>query len=545
MSKSAVQEQTLQNVGVFQLPLSQLKLVEEAPAEIRAQFQVRKSDDSFGMAELEASLLHHGLIYPLILDRSHGADYAIAGNRRLKCLRKIHANNPAIDVNVVDVRDFAGDEREIAMAVNIALPPHPVDRYEVLAAQVNAGMSPEDVAARYAMTLQQVGRVLALAELAPEIRDAWRDEKIDAQVAQAFTLAPDKAEQVKLFKALDKTNNISAWQIREKFVKNRDVGKTLEFVGIDAYENAGGKVKRDLFGTSHTVSDEKLLNKLYLTQMDAACQTLLDEGWSFAFTTDSLGSTRYSYGQIDVAKVTMTKAEKETQAALTARVEASDDDSEAAEQLEALEAAVKLRAYTADHKKRSGCFLSVAHDGSLDIEYGRVKPSEKSKAKAPAATKAKEKGGKAKAPEVSSVVAFRLDQQLLKATAAAIIAASPGKGLGPMLASIVATQITWTRPMGIPMPVSAMLGDIRLVIDVKIMQRQIKEAFDAKDYFNSIPRDMIAAAVSESISVDQATKVRSMSKEQAAKYAVSNVPKTGWLPKQLRMRGYDAPKAKK
>jgi ParB family transcriptional regulator, chromosome partitioning protein len=535
MPRTATQEAPQVTSGVFRLPLSVLKLVSEAPPEVREQLQVRKSDDSAGMDELEASLRHHGVIYPLILDRSHGGDYTVAGNRRLKCLRRIFAEHLDREIDVVDVRDYPGDEREVAMAVNIALPPHPVDRYEVLAAQIKAGLSPEDVAARNALTLTQVTRILALAELAPEIRDAWREERIKGDVAQAFTRAPSKEDQVKFFKSMEKNNNITAWQVNEKFAKGRNAGRSLAFVGIETYEQAGGKVTLDAFDMNyHQVSDQKLLEKLFLQRMDQECTRLIDDGWSFAVTTSSLGSDRYAYGQVEVAKVTMTKAEKETHAALTSRVEASDDDTEAAIALEELDHAVKLRAYTADHKKRSGCFVDVGRDGSLEIEYGRTKPAEKRKIEAEK-TKAK-KGAttKAKPAAISQVVEFRLEQQLLKATAKALVTSQSGKGLPGLLARIVATQIKWERPGDIPPTVSNLLSDVRRLIEPKIMQAALLEAFDRKDYFSSIPKELVAAAVSESMGVAHATKARSMTKENAAKFANANVPK-GWLPRQLAL----------
>jgi ParB family transcriptional regulator, chromosome partitioning protein len=545
MPRTATQEKPVVTSGVFKLPIHLLKLVSEAPPDIRAMLQVRKSDDSAGLEELEASLRHHGVIYPLIIDRSHGADYTVAGNRRLKCLRKILGDTDA-EIDVVDVRDFRGDEREIAMAVNIALPPHPVDRYEVLATQIHAGLSPEDVAARNAMTLQQVSRVLALAELAPEIRDAWRDSKIDTQTAQAFTLAPDKAEQVKFFNTLMKSGHLSAWQIHEKFVKNRDAGTTLEFVGIEAYEKCGGTVRRDLFGKHHTVSDEKLLGKLFQGRMTAECEKLVKEGWSFAVPAADLGNDRYSYSQIEVAKVTMTKAERERHAELTARVEASDDDFEADSELEALDEAVKLRAYTDSHKKRSGCILSMNSFGQLEVQYGKVKPAERSKAPAAKGKKAGKLDAKGKpaAPEASGLLKARLERQLLAGTAAAIVAASQGsKGLGPLLGRIVAKQIG-VSVSNTPPTVAEQLDALRKLIDPKIMQHAIWQAFDDKDYFNSVPKDLIAAAVSESMSTEHATKVRGMGKELAAKFAIANVTKTGWLPRELRVPGYQKVKRK-
>jgi ParB family transcriptional regulator, chromosome partitioning protein len=521
------------NTGSFKLPLSQLKLISEAPQEIRERYQVRKSDDTSGIDELEASLRHNGLIYPLIIAENA---YTIAGNRRLKCLRKLsNGDDPMIDV--VDVRNFKGDEREIAMAVNIALPPHPVDRYEVLAAQHAAGLSVDDIADRNALTTAQVKRILALAALAPEIRDAWRAGKLERDVAQAFTLAPDQEEQIKFWNKIKSSGHISAWQVHEKFIgaKDRDVGKILEFVGVEEYELAGGTVRRDLFGVHHAVSDHSLLQQLFHAKMAVLCDDLIKDGWSFAIPVTELGQERYAYGVLEVAKVTSTKAEKQQLSDLQDRIDASDDDFEAANDFEDLEAKIRMRAFTPEHKARSGCFVEITADGTPKVEYGRTKPPEKSKAAKPAKpdkSKATKDGAKAAPAEASSVVKFRLEQQLLKATAAALTKAE-SKGLPGMLARVIAELINWQRPGMTPEAVSASLPMLRKAIPPKIMIAALVEAFDRKDYFNSIPKDLIAAAVSSSMGVSHATKVRTMSKEGAAKFAIGNIPK-GWLPQELR-----------
>ena len=51
-------------------------------------------------------------------------------------------------------------------------------------------------------------------------------------------------------------------------------------------------------------------------------------------------------------------------------------------------------------------------------------------------------------------------------------------------------------------------------------------------------------AVREAMGDDHARKVGAMGKADAAKFATANLPKLKWLPKQLRVAGYDGPTKK-
>lgn len=527
------------------IQIKNLRLANEAPA--NANLVVRKSDDAVGMAELEASIKHMGVVYPLIVTMIKDQNFVIAGNRRLKCLRKLHGVDSTLEVPVVFTDEYTGDDvqpAEVAMAVNISLPPHDVDRFEIFSAQIKAGLSPDDLASRTALSLKQISQVLALAELAPEIREAWRNGLISKSAAEAFTLAPSHEEQLKFYKKSGP--KVSDFAIKHRFGTPQDVGLTLEFVGIENYEKTGGKVRRDLFGTSHHVDNLKMLTRLYEERIDAECARLIADGWAFAESTKAIGSARYSYGSITPSKITTTKAEKEKLAALDKRMEESGEsgDIDAENEKEELEAAIQLRAFTKENKARSGCFVGMSYTGELEIEYGRTKPAEASKAPKPKAGKVAE--GKPAKPEASGVLKQRLESQLLTATAAAIVTATQGaKGLGPLLGRLVASQIVPERAYSTPDVVRNGIEAIRRNIDPKVMQAAIAQAFDAKDYFASISKAMIVAVVQEAMGADHARKVGEMTKDDAAKFAVSNVIKTGWLPKELRVAGYAAKKAPK
>lgn len=78
-------------------------------------------------------------------------------------------------------------------------------------------------------------------------------------------------------------------------------------------------------------------------------------------------------------------------------------------------------------------------------------------------------------------------------------------------------------------------------LQAKALNKAIRAGFDAKDYFAAISRSMIVRAVAEAMGEDHARQVAKMNKGAAAKFATANLPKTGWLPVQLRTAHYDGP----
>ena len=79
----------------------------------------------------------------------------------------------------------------------------------------------------------------------------------------------------------------SAWQVKRMLTEERVPAGTAiaRFVGVDAYEAAGGPVLRDLFADEHEngvwLEDPKLLNDLAITNLTAAADELATR-WRWA-----------------------------------------------------------------------------------------------------------------------------------------------------------------------------------------------------------------------------------------------------------------------
>lgn len=585
---------------VSMIAISHLRYASEAPPILG--LQVRKSDDSEGLTELEASIRAHGVIVPLVFkETADGKMFVTAGNRRLKLLRKIYGE---IDVHApcVDSDHFKGDPREIAMATNVSLPPHPVDRYEVIASLVKEGMTPADAQLRFGMSQRHLAQVMRLGSLSQEIRDHYRSGHIDGKTAQAFTLSDDPKEQDRIYALIAKR----AYQGRVTYAdvtsailpaNNRDVGKFVAFVGVEACRKAKILKQEDLFATNHTVTDVKALKKMVDRKLSDKCDELCKAGWKWAFQEDHVPGNKWSYTLLgaDPKLGKATPAEEQMLKQLAAeedRNEEADEynhdlDVELEDKRELIEQEIRCRGFTAEQRAKAGCFVSVARDGSLSIEYGRVKPDDAKKVAASERTKpAKKKAAKpGQAAVLTSALAGRMTANLEKAAAsvlmrephiavasiiagcasggatlnvrvggesqqkpadfasvfAAAIKSSPAELL-MMLAQIAgkALSIVSYNPEGMPLNDK---GDAALLnaLPPAKLNKAIREAFDAEDYFKSVSIAAIVDAVRTAMGEDHARLVSKHGKADAAKYALTHVPKTGWLPKHLRTAHYDGP----
>ena len=565
----------------------------------------RKTNRSEGIEQLQASIRAQGIIQPLaIVDGGSGVYYVAEGNRRLRALEELRGSGAIDDtypvpVHIIDV----AIAQEAALAANIMrVPLHEADQYEAFKTLADEGLSEPEIASRFAIDAKRVKRILALGRLSPVILQAWRDGKLGYQAEEtvkAFTLAPSVKEQERVFKKLAKTDSVSGYNVRQEFGANKgDAGRFLTFVGKEAYEAAGGKITEDLFGTNHVISDPALAKRLADEKLKAECERLVAEGWSWASPLNELpNGAQWQWPTITI-KGTATPEEAKRLAELQEIIDAEEADDEAVadadREFDEIEERVKARSYDTATKAKSGCILSIGHSGQLEIRYGVQKPGA---IKAPAATakaSSKDKAkDKATAPTISNALVHRLSVQLTQAAAKAIVQhpkeafeiavaaliANQRYGLGARLshdgmdsntprravefrkaylnvaamtpeqqlealAAIVGQSLNFQSQSVLALP----LKDETVATICEVLGSEMVEAtrqtFDAEDYFGGISKPLILKAIEEALNADEARKVAGKPKADLVKFAVANVPPTGWLPAELRTSHYDGPGSK-
>lgn len=592
-------------------PINELYLAAEAPKGHNLTIRDSGRGSPMTDAELKASIYAKGIIYPLMFKRVDGKAYVIAGNRRLRFLREIFADALDSPVQTQDVDDFEGDWREVAGDTNLTLPPHLVERYELIVAlSKDLKLSPEDARLRFGMTPRQYAQVMALGKMSPTIRKAWRDGEIDAKIAQVFTLESDPKEQDKIYETAKKqahNGRVSDFDIRRRIVpeNQREAGRLVAFVGVDACKKAKIIKQEDLFSTSHLVTDVRALHKLAGDKLAEWCTRLTAEtaegGWAWAIPENKAQGPTYNYGTLNPAGKTQPTTEEKTrleELKVLQQDDDTDDFEELGEEEERILEAIKGRGFSPEQRAKSGCFLKVGHDGSLVIEYGKVKPAERRsveasdrRANAPSKAKAKKPG----VVTLTNAGAERLSEQLEKAVSsslsatphvavAALIAgfASDGHVInvsveggeharfgrssgavdernfvqvfeGAVSASSESRVIMLTKVAVEAISIQIRSAEAKPPIedkglqaliakmDPKALNKAIAESFDAKSYFDGVSLQACVDAVRCSLGDDNAAKVAKMKKGEAAKFATTNLPPKGWLPRELRTVHYKGP----
>ena len=211
-----------------------------------------------------------------------------AGGRRYRALELlVKQKRPAKTMPIpCVVRDLSTDilAEDDSLAENIQRAPlHPLDQFRAFHAMREKGRSDEDIAGAFFTSMNVVKQRLRLASVSPALLDVYAEDGMSLGQLMAFTVTADHARQEQVWQALANAWSQEPYQIRrmltEKTVRASD--RRAVFVGLDAYEAAGGVVLRDL-----SQSDDggwleylALLDRLVAEKLKAEAETIAEEGW--------------------------------------------------------------------------------------------------------------------------------------------------------------------------------------------------------------------------------------------------------------------------
>ena len=129
---------------------------------------------------------------------------------------------------------------------------------------------------------------LRLGNAAPVLLEAYRAGEIDLDTLMAFAVTTDQARQNAVWETVGQQGyRPGAWQIKRLLTEDRvpATSAIVRFVGLEAYEAAGGRIDRDLFAEEDErgiwFDDPNLLNKLAMDSLQAAAREL-ETRWKWA-----------------------------------------------------------------------------------------------------------------------------------------------------------------------------------------------------------------------------------------------------------------------
>ena len=380
------------------IPLSQLEL---SPGNVR-----KTPADASAFTELKASIAAHGLLENLIARAMEpGTDCVarygvIAGGRRLAAMQALAAEGALKEDHPVPCHMIDGivAAEEVSLAENsVRAAMHPADQVEAFRRLADAGSTAAAIAARFGVSERTVEKRLRLGNAAPVLLEAYRAGEIDLDTLMAFAVTTDQARQSAVWETVSQQGyRPGAWQIKRLLTEDRvpATSAIARFVGIEAYEAAGGRIDRDLFAEEDErgiwFDDPDLLNKLAMDSLQVAAREL-ETRWKWAEARlDVDWSATAAFGRVRPQPAEPTDQEKAEIERLRTRNDElanMDDDGwteELAEEADAnetrldeIEATIEARAvYRREDIAIAGCIATVGNDGELKLIQGLVRPED-------------------------------------------------------------------------------------------------------------------------------------------------------------------------
>jgi ParB family chromosome partitioning protein len=377
---------------------------------VLSQSNVRRVKSGISIEELAEDIARRTLLQSLnvrpVLD-AEGAQTGMfeipAGGRRYRALellvkqKRLAKNAPVPCV----VRDAATDilAEDDSLAENVQRAPlHPLDQFRAFQAMREKGRSEEDIAAAFFTSANVVRQRLRLASVSPKLLDIYAEDGISLEQLMAFTVSSDHARQEQVWETISGSWSKEPYQIRRMLTEKtaRASDRRATFIGLDAYEAAGGMVLRDLFQQDDGgwLEDIALLDSLVAAKLKAEAETIAAEGWKWIEV-----ATDFPYGhtlglrELDGVTPDLTAEEQATIDALNAEYQKLEAEYEDADELPdevdarlgEIETALgqfddRPVTYDPADIARAGVFVSIGPDGRLSVDRGYVRPEDEAPA---------------------------------------------------------------------------------------------------------------------------------------------------------------------
>lgn len=252
-----------------------------------SSLNVRKSASGQGIEQLAELIAAEGVLQNLNVyeQASEGAETThavIAGGRRWRALNALIAKKRIEGEYPVPCMIVSYERAvQISLSENSGREPmHPADEFEAFRRLIDAGQSVEDVAARFGLTPLIVQRRLKLANVAPAFIGLYRDGDLTLEHLMALAVTDDHERQTLVWQGLaayERTPHGIRKALTEHEVPAR--AALARFVGVKAYEKAGGVVRRDLFEEDEGVMlDRDLVRQLATEKLGKHAKRLKSEG---------------------------------------------------------------------------------------------------------------------------------------------------------------------------------------------------------------------------------------------------------------------------
>jgi ParB family chromosome partitioning protein len=374
---------------------------------VLSQANVRHVKAGISVEELAEDIARRTLLQSLsvrpVLD-AEGAETDMfevpAGGRRFRALQLLVKQKRMSKTQPVPcVVRQGGLAEEDSLAENVQrVALHPLDQFRAFQALCDKGLDEEEIAARFFVNPSVVKQRLRLAAVSEKLLDIYAEDGITLEQLMAFTVTSDHTRQEQVWDTLSRSHNKEPYAIRRQLTEGavRASDKRARFVGIAAYEAAGGIVMRDLFQQDDGgwLQDPALLDRLVTENLQATAERLRAEGWKWiAAAADFPYGHTAGLRRLTGETIALTAQEEADRAALQAEYDRLENEHAGADELpddvdrrlgeiEGALAALDERPVIYDPAAiaRAGVFVSIEGDGTLRIERGYVRAEDEAPA---------------------------------------------------------------------------------------------------------------------------------------------------------------------
>jgi ParB family chromosome partitioning protein len=370
---------------------------------VLSQSNVRRIKAGVSIEELAQDIARRTLLQSLtvrpVLDgdgNETGMFEVPAGGRRYRALELlVQQKRLARTAPIPCVVRTEGLAEEDSLAENVQRAPlHPLDQFRAFRDLREQGMSEEEIAAAFFVSVQVVKQRLKLASVSPKLLDVYAEDGMTLDQLMAFTVNPDHERQQLVWEALQRSHNKEPYYVRRLLTEGaiRASDKRALFVGVDAYEAAGGDVMRDLFQQDDGgwLQSPVLLDRLVAEKLEHEAAAIRAQQWKWVeVALDFPYGHTFGLRQISGEPVAMTDEEIATAEALRgeydrleqAHAEADELPEEIDQRLGEIETALagldeRPLKYDPDEVARAGVFISIDGSGALRIERGYIRPED-------------------------------------------------------------------------------------------------------------------------------------------------------------------------
>src|ERR1700733_3809321 len=370
---------------------------------VLSQSNVRRVKAGVSIEELAEDIARRTLLQSLsvrpVLD-AEGAETGMfevpAGGRRYRALqhlvkqKRLAKTAPVPCVMRDPGVDVSAEEDSLAENVQRA-PLHPLDQFRAFQVLREKGQPEEDIAAAFFVGVNVVKQRLRLAAVSEKLLDIYAEDGMSLDQLMAFTVTNDHARQEQVWETLQRSYSQEPYQIRRMLAERtvRASDKRVLFVGLDAYEKAGGTVMRDLFQQDDGgwLENVGLLDGLVAEKLKAEAEQIAGEGWKWIeVNVDFPFGHTHHLRELDGTPTDLTAEEQATIDSLQAEYAKLEAEYENADELpdeidarlgeiETALAAFEGRSVTYDPTEIAGAgvFVSIDSDGGLSIDRGYVR----------------------------------------------------------------------------------------------------------------------------------------------------------------------------